>query len=61
MENRILGQPALLQDGMYEDADDKAKERALNKVNMPQNSQFALAIIQTLLDNTAVTAFESIE
>ena len=59
--NRILGQPLFLNDNEYDNKDIKDTKKALNDVNMQQNSQFALAIIQTLLASTGASAFQAIE
>ena len=59
--NRILGQPVFTHNTSFEGKGVKDTKKALNDVNIPQNSQFALAIIQTLLANKGASAFQSIE
>ena len=57
---RIFDQPVFMSDREYDDDEQKAQKKGFNEVNMPLNSSFALAIIQSLLNNGA-NAFESIE
>jgi len=47
--------------GDENDESHKAGMKALNDVNMPRNSQFALAIIQNLLASNGASAFQAIE
>ena len=52
--NRLLGCPDT------EDREDNSEERkAQNAINRPKNSKFALAVIQTLLDDE-VNIFEQV-
>ena len=59
--NRILGQPVFVIEGEYSREITKSVNKALNDANMTRNSQFALAIIQTLLANNGASAFQVIE
>jgi len=43
------------------DVGEKARKKAQGDVNITRNSQFALAIIQTLLANNGASAFQVIE
>ena len=49
-----------MNDASYDFEDTKATRKALKEVNMSQNSQIALAIIQSLLASNSGTTFESI-
>ena len=49
----------MMNNSEYDSESTRATNKALNEVNVAQNSQFALAIIQSLLNNG--TNFESFE